>query len=531
MKKLPIGIQSFEKLRSNGYLYVDKTREIHRMIDSGKIYFLSRPRRFGKSLLVSTLDELFSGNQSLFEGLYIHDRWDWTQPHPVIRLDWGGMSYHTPEALSRSLADFVTAKAEYAGITLEDTGLSDRFFELVEKLHYQTGRKVVLLVDEYDKPITDHLTNPDVLSANDTKLHDFYQVFKAADDHLQFVFLTGISRFSGVSIFSALNLNDITMNDRYASICGYTQEELESYFPEYMDEAGKRMDMSRGELLEDIRRWYNGYSWDGETSVYNPISILLLFDKCVFGNYWFDTGTPTFLISLLQKRNDLKPVLEPVSVSSSALRGFDPLRIGGTSLLFQSGYLTVKSRQLIGGRPQYTLGVPNTEVNEPLLKHLLIAYSGYPADRMPPIRSAMQQQISSGDASGLERNLRILLADVPCQLHVESEAYYHSMLLVWLKTLGFDIQGEISVSNGRIDAVWRQPELTVITEVKYHPEKDAETLLHEALVQIRNRRYGEPYRTIKVTLLAVAFAGKEIACRIEEPEVEKRKYRKRKIEN
>ncbi|MDR3251028.1 MAG: ATP-binding protein [Tannerella sp.] len=518
MKNLPIGTQSFSVLRNTDCLYVDKTEHIYRMITTGRIYFLSRPRRFGKSLLVSTLEAVFKGQKELFDGLYIQDKWDWTQQYPVIRLDFAGRSHRTGNELKVSLDQFLDEAARKNNLSLEMTELSDKFGELIEKLHLSTGQQVVLLVDEYDKPITDHLSNPEVRETNKNTLHDFYQVLKAVDEHIRLIFLTGVSKFSGVSVFSALNNpDDITIDEQYATICGYTQEELESYFTEYFDETARYNGMDRAGLLDAIRMWYDGYTWDGRTSVYNPFSTLLFFKKKRFDNYWFHTGTPTFLMELLKKRNNIAPVLEPVHVYSSAFEGYDPANIGEVSLLFQTGYLTVKKIDLSSRPPQYTLGIPNEEVRTSFLEYLLNSYSDYPTGLVRPLISDMQQHIHDGDTTELEKNLRLLLANIPSTLHIKREAYYHSMFLTWMKLLGFDIQGEVITSIGRIDAVWQQPELTVVAEIKYSAGKvKADSLLNAAMEQIRDRRYYEKYLDRRVILMAVAFTGKEVRCRLEE---------------
>jgi Holliday junction resolvase-like predicted endonuclease len=516
MKALPIGIQSFSKLRENNFLYIDKTKEIHRLITGGTAFFLSRPRRFGKSLLVSTLEEIFKGNKDLFEGLYIHDKIDWAQ-HPVIRLDFGRFSNYTPEALTNSLYDFLNTVASEHGFSLEKIELPDRFVELISRLHVSYGRRTVVLIDEYDKPITDNLSEPDIMEENKKILHRFYQILKAADEHLRFVFLTGVSKFAGVSIFSGLNnLRDITLSEDYSTICGYTQSELEYNFSEYVSNLSEKLAMPRPVLLDEIRFWYNGYSWDGKTSVYNPFSTLLLFADEQFDNYWFRTGTPTFLIELLKERNQLRPVLDAVVVDSSAFDSFNPTLIGEIPLLFQTGYLTIKQKEFVFGRPQYTLGIPNSEVNESLLKYLLSAYSNYPVEQERELKARMQQQLLAGDATGLEQSLREMLAHIPYPLHIGKEAYYHSLLLLWLKLLGFDITGEVTTNIGRIDAVWKFSGHIVIAEVKYQPqEKKISTLLDKAIKQIKEKKYAEKFdKGQKISLLAVAFAGKEIGCRI-----------------
>jgi hypothetical protein len=492
---------------------VDKTEIIHRMIKGGRVYFLARPRRFGKSLLISTMDELFRGNKPLFEGLYIYDKWDWSQQYPVIRLDF---SVRDTSHVTSSLYTFLNDTADDYSISLNSPDLPDRFGELIKKLHRSTGQQVVVLVDEYDKPITDHLSNLETMLANQKILHDFYQVLKGADEHIRLIFLTGVSKFSGLSVFSALNNpRDITLSEDYAAICGYTQEELENNFGEYLEDVALRLSMSREELLDAIRQWYNGYSWDGNTSVYNPFSTLLFFAEKQFANYWFRTGTPTFLINLLKSRNQLKPILNPIIADESIFDSYNPTRIGEIPLLFQTGYLTVKKKILTRGIPQYTLDIPNMEVRNAFMNNLLGAYAGYDDD-MRPMVSSLQQQVRSKDAEGFEQNLRILFAHIPYKVQIESEAYYHSMFLLLMKVLGFDIQGEVMTNIGRIDAVWHQPNLAVVVEIKYGVKKKADRLLKEAMAQIRNRRYYEAYLDREVLLLGIAFTGKEVKCKMEE---------------
>jgi Holliday junction resolvase-like predicted endonuclease len=518
MKKLPIGIQSFEDIRIKDFLYVDKTEIIHNLItSSGKAFFLSRPRRFGKSLLISTLEALFQGKKSLFEGLHIYDNWDWTQQNPVIRLDFAGINHDTSENLQKDIEQIILNIARQYGITLTRDAAGS-FSELIGKMHETTGRQVVVLVDEYDKPIIEHLTDLNMAEENRKILKSFFQILKSADEHLRLVFLTGVSKFTKVSIFSELNnLNDITMDSECTAICGYTQTELETCFDEYIEQLAGKNKLSKANVLEGIRHWYNGYSWDGETAVYNPFSTLLLFKKQSFSNYWFETGTPSFLINLIKKRNDIKPMLEPVTIGDTAFMGFDIHQISIVPILFQTGYLTVKKKQFIPMKPaKYTLAIPNEEVNDSFLAFLVSSYAGYPVEQTPVIREQMQEQINNCDAEGFAQSLRILLANIPYTLHIKHESYYHSLLLAWMKMLGFDIQGEVMTDIGRIDAVWHQPGLTVVAEIKYSVKKKAATLLNEATAQIRDRKYYEKFLDAnRLVLMAVAFSEKEINCRIE----------------
>jgi len=521
MKALPVGIQSFADLRERDCLYVDKTKAIQCLITSGKIYFLSRPRRFGKSLLVSTIEEIFKGNKSLFEGLHIYDQYDWTQQHPVITIDWSLVYHATAEAMESETCIFLDTIAASHGISLMQKFASGKFAELIRCLYEKTGRKVVVLVDEYDMPLLDSLNNPAELAPIRNFLQSFYKVLKGTDGYLRFVFITGVSKFAKVSIFSGMNSpDDITMNKKYATICGYTQNELEENFKVYIQEFAQESQITEDEIIESIRHWYNGYSWDGITTVYNPFSALLMFSKMELTNHWFSTGTPTFLVDQIKKRNDVKYLLEPVLISSDGFDNFELDSISTQLLLFQTGYLTVKNvtKDLFGQQFQYTLGIPNEEVRQSLMLHLVSSYSGYPVSDTSELRDYMMRQLFEGDVSAFRRNLRAMFARIPYQLHIPCDAYYHSLLLLWLTMLRFDVSGEISTNIGRIDAVWTWQDRVVIVEVK-HAEKGAlETLLQEAFDQIHDRRYYEGYAgdNRRIALLAIAVAGREIECRMEE---------------
>ena len=518
MKPLPIGIQAFAELRKGGYLYVDKTKDIHRMISTGKPYFLSRPRRFGKSLLVSTLEEIFKGNKALFEGLYIYDKIDWEQRHPVIKIDWSKIKHVLPQEMEVDMSDFLSRLAATYQLSLSRDFASGKFDELIIQLHQKTGQQVVILIDEYDMPILDALKKPDIIDDIRSFLQSFYKIIKANDEHLRFVFLTGVSKFCKVSIFSGLD--DITMDAAFAAICGYTQEELVAAFAEHITDFARSENVTENDIIESIRWWYNGFSWDGKTMVYNPFSTLLLFRKQRFADYWFASGTPTFLIDLLHERNDVKLLLESTQIQTSGFDSFDPATIETKLLMFQTGYLTVKSiaRSRFSEEWTYTLGIPNEEVRKSLMTYLVAAYAVFPVSETVPMRDRMLGHLFDGHVMAFERAMQEMFARIPYQLHIPREAYYHSMLLLWLSLLGFDVMGEVPTDKGRIDAVWTWEERVVIAEIKYAPEGDSEPLLKDALAQIRERRYHERYAGSdrRIALLAIAFAGKEIACRMEE---------------
>jgi hypothetical protein len=431
--------------------------------------------------------------------------------------------------MEMDMSDFLQSIATINGINLTSRFASSRFAELIESLHRKTGNKVVVLIDEYDRPILNSMGKPEAAGIREF-LQEFYMILKATDDHLKFVFLTGVTKVAKVSIFSVLNSpNDITIDDTYASICGYTQEELERDFSEHINNTTVRLEMTRDDLLLKIREMYDGYTWDGKTSVYNPFSTLMFFDKQRFSNYWFETGTPTFLIERLKKRNLAQTVLEPAIVGISAFDSYDPDALEDIPLLFQTGYLTIKNEEMSNGDPLYTLEVPNLEVRESLMRHLLNAFTNYPMSKMSELARNMIQQIHEYDADGLQNSLRLMLSGVPFSLqpvkskkktkdekeNVDNEARFHIIFQVWMTLLGFDIQSEKPTNRGRIDAVLKQDGWAVVVELKYHATTKPGTLLNQAIAQIYEKRYYEPFLDRKVILLGIAFTGKDVSCRIE----------------
>jgi hypothetical protein len=517
MKKLPIGTQTFEKLISDNAVYVDKTEYIYNLINSGRVYFLSRPRRFGKSLLISTFEELFKGNKKLFEGLYIYDKWDWTKTSPVIHLDFTKITYTTNEELEFSLNKFVELKAQENEIVIDkEFLLAMKFAQLIEKLHKKSGERVVILVDEYDKPLIDNLSKEGLYQEVKRRLHDFYQVIKASDEHLRFVFLTGVSQFSGLSIFSGLNnLNDITMDLRYGAICGYTQEELETNFKEYIESTSQMMQITKEEILSQIKRWYNGYSWDGKVFVYNPFSTLMFFDKKEFENYWFATGTPTFLIEQIKKRNDLELLIEQRTVNSSSLRGRGDTNIENIGLLFQTGYLTVKKKEIgEDNTPRYTMDFANMEVRKAFIGNLLEIYTNKEPSEVESINKKVREALRQRDGNRLQKSLVELFANIPYDLTTEKESYYHSLFLLAARMSGYEVEGEVHTDKGRIDVVLKKGNDVIVVEIKYGKKSKIEQLLKKAMEQIKEKKYYERYSSSEVSLLAIAFVdNKGIACK------------------
>ena len=356
-RKLPIGIQTFRTIREEGCYYVDKTAYVRRLIEEGSHYFLSRPRRFGKSLFLDTLKELFEGNESLFDGLDIHGRHDWSIRHPVLRLSFGAGDFEQPGFLEASVMEKLAAAEAEAQVTTDYATPTGRFAALLSALHRRTGQRVVVLVDEYDKPILDALETPHIARANRNFLRGLYSVVKDSDAHVRFTFIAGVSKFSKVSLFSGLNnLRDITLDPRYSGICGYTDADLDTVFAPELP----------GLDRDEIRRWYNGYGWLGGERVYNPFDILLLFDSRKFAAHWFETGTPRFLVETLVERGVGSFALEGMAGTDELLSTFDVGDMATEALLFQTGYLTIRDHERAGGRVVYGLGYPNQEVRQSL---------------------------------------------------------------------------------------------------------------------------------------------------------------------
>ena len=494
MKKLPIGLQDFGELRRGDFLYVDKTELLYQLATGSKYYFLSRPRRFGKSLLVSTLSELFQGNQALFEGLWIHDRWDWSKTYPVLDFRFNKSGYKI-SGLEAFLYEELADRAQAHGITLKKSSYPAQLEELVVALA-RKHNQVVVLIDEYDKPILDYLHDIPQAEDNREVLKNFYSVLKPLDPHLRFVLLTGVSKFSRVSIFSELNnLKDLTMHHQYATLLGYTQSELEHYFAERLDQLAPDFG-GRQALLNQIKQWYNGYSWDTQHYLYNPFSILNFFDRASFENFWFETGTPTFLVKLLKREQ--KYDFEEVLASAAALGSFELDRLHPVTLLFQTGYLTIRSRD---EDMAYTLVYPNKEVRHSLLQHLLGEYvEESPSDtyiRAKQMKDALKRE----DLEGFVESLNGLFASIPYQIFIaDKEAYYHSVTFLALSLMDTFVQVEVSQAKGRPDAVVHLEQVIYVLEFKL--DEPAEV----ALAQIQEKGYATPYLNQGKTVRAVGLS-------------------------
>ena len=487
-----------------GYYYVDKTAHVRRLLDEGTHYFLSRPRRFGKSLLLDTVKELFEGAEPLFRGLAIHDRWDWSVRHPVVRLSFGSGNFKDPDYLAANLAAQLDELERRADAASGYAAGPDRFARLLRTLHERAGRRVAVLVDEYDKPILDALDAPDVARANRDFLRGLYSVVKDCDAHVRFALLTGVSKFSKVSLFSGLNnLVDITLDAPYSAVCGYTEADLDTVFAPELP----------GLDRDEIRRWYNGYNWLGTEKVYNPFDILLLFDTRRFKSWWFETGTPTFLIDTLVERGVGSLALEDMTATETLLSAFDVGAVGTEALLFQTGYLTIEAEEHVGGNTRYRLGYPNREVRQGLNESLLSRLADDPS---APVRHQFRlyDLLQAGDFDGLKELLKAFFAGIPYQWHVhkaDCEGYYASVFYALFAAAGLDLTVEDSTSRGRVDLAVRLAGRVCLFEfkvVKSAPAPEgAPTRPTAAMTQLRERGYADKYRTGgPVHLIAVEFS-------------------------
>ena len=506
-RKLPIGIQTFRTIREEGWYYVDKTAYAQRLADGGTHYFLSRPRRFGKSLFVDTLKELFEGNEPLFRGLAVHDGWDWSVRHPVVRLDFSAGDFNDPDYLREDVAAQLAAIERRAGLDPGPAKASIRFRQLLDALHERSGQRVAVLVDEYDRPILDALGNPELARANHDALRGLYSAIKASDAHVKFTFLTGVSKFSKVGIFSGLNnLIDITLEPAYSAICGYTDGDLDTVF------AAELPGLDRNE----IRRWYNGYGWRGEEKVYNPFDILLLFRQREFKAHWFETGSPRFLIDTLLRRGVASPELGRMSGTDALLSAFDVDEMATEALLFQTGYLTIRDVADRGdGRTLYRLGYPNHEVRQSLNEHLLNALLPESSRRLA-VGGLLRELLAADDFDGLEALFRGVFASIPHQWHVnnriaEYEGYYASVFYSCFAAQGFDLAAEESSARGRADMALRYDGCVYLFEFKTVGRVPEASEAGGALAQIREKGYADKYRHLgePIHLIGVEFSREE----------------------
>ena len=485
MNKLPIGIQTFKDIRNANYLYIDKTQLALDLIEGGHYYFLSRPRRFGKSLFLDTLQSIFQGEKALFKGLSIYDQWDWGTTYPVIKISFGAGVHHTKEALDKTTLQILKSNQKRLGVRCEDIeDAKGCFVELIEAVYEKYG-KVVVLIDEYDKPILDNITDTATATILRDRLKNIYSVIKDSDQYLRFVFITGVSKFSKVNLFSGLNnLTDITLNKHYATICGYTHHDLETSFKPHL----KGVDMAL------LKTWYNGYNYLGD-HVYNPFDILLfIFNGAEdFGNYWWSTGNPSFLLTLLKEKNWHIPDIEKYIASDMMLDSFDVDNLELIALLWQTGYLTIKEKISDSFGLSYRLRVPNREV-QISLNSLFITYLTTQTNEIRYNQRNLLTVLRQADMKALENEISRLFASIPYNNYTKNtiqdyEGYYASVMYTYLASLGQKITAEDSTNQSRIDLTLELDSCIYIFEIKAVNKSTG-----HALQQINDKQYYKKYQ-------------------------------------
>ena len=483
MIKYPIGLQDFRTLRADGYAYVDKTEQIHRLIATGKYYFLSRPRRFGKSLTVSTLHELFTGNRTPFAGLWVETRWDWARKYPVLWFRFGSSGFRTG-GLESALHRLVDQEAERLGISLRETLFEQKFRELIRRAMETTGERVVLLIDEYDKPIVDYLEDLKKAEANRALLKSFYSVLKDSDPYLSFVFITGVSAFSKVSLFSDFNhMTNLTLSDEAADLVGITEAELD----ELIERDGRDFDRAL------VRRWYNGYSWDGQTRVYNPFSLLSYLKGQQLLNYWFGTGTPTFLIQEMKKRQYYHP--QRVVATQQQLTRFNLEQLDPVAVLFQTGYLTVRERDI---DRDYVLDYPNLEVEHALEELLLEEYLNHPFLGAADLKKGMATAVRTNDLNRVRATLDACFAEIPYEHWAKQDEHFvHAIIHLIFSLLGVYVTSKVHTANGRCDARVQTDTHIYVFEFKI------DQTARRALNQIKRKGYFDGFSADERTKIGI----------------------------
>jgi hypothetical protein len=499
LKRLPIGISTLKTILEEDYLYIDKTDIAQDLIENGQYYFLSRPRRFGKSLLLDTFKTIFDANKEIFKGLSIYDSGYEFIKFPIIRISFGDGDFKTTKGFNQTLYEIMDKNQRDLSIECpKDFSMPGCFKRLIEEAYTKYNKKVVILIDEYDKPILDNIENTEEARKRRDELKNFYSVIKSSDEYIKFVFITGVSKFSKVSLFSGLNnLNDITLNPKYSTICGYTQKDIETTFAKHLE----------GQDFKKIAKWYNGYKFLGE-GVYNPFDILLFIEnQFAYRSYWFQTATPTFLLKLIEKNNYFLPNLENIVKDEMMLNSFDVDYIELETLMWQTGYLTIsKVSENFDGTLLYHLSIPNLEVKISLMSSIanFISNVAQPVQ----LKNAIYQSMIANDFVALEQNLKSLYASIPYNNFTNNnmykyEGYYVSVFYSYIKALGVNMVGEDCTNKGRIDLSIKLNNCIYIIEFK--------TDGSSALSQIKEKNYHQKYlsENLPIYLVGIEFDTKE----------------------
>ncbi len=486
-KLYPIGIQNFEKIRKDGYFYVDKTALVYQLVKTGSYYFLSRPRRFGKSLLISTLEAYFQGKKELFEGLAIEQlEKDWIT-YPILHIDLNTQKYDTPESLENKLNGVLDDWESLYGTRAAEKSLSMRFEGVIERAYRKTGQRVVILVDEYDKPMLQAIGNEALQKSFRETLQAFYGALKSKDACIKFGMLTGVTKFGKISVFSALNnLIDVSMDERYAALCGITEEEIHRDFEDELYALADKQHMTYDEVCNELRECYDGYHFvEDSVGIYNPFSLLNTFFKMKFGNYWFETGTPTYLVELLQMHHYDLHRMAHVETDADVLNSIDASSTNPIPVIYQSGYLTIKGYERRFGI--YRLGFPNREVEEGFMRFLLPFYAKTTKVEAPFEIQKFVREVESGDYDSFFRRLQGFFADTPYEMVRDLELHYQNVLFIVFKLMGFYVKVEYHTSEGRIDLVLQTDSYIYVMEFKLDGTAE------EAMQQINDKHYARPF--------------------------------------
>ena len=486
-KIYPIGIQNFEKIRNDGYLYIDKTALMYQMVKTGSYYFLSRPRRFGKSLLISTMEAYFQGKKELFAGLAVERlEKDWIK-YPILHLDLNIEKYDTPESLDNILEKSLTAWEKLYGAEPSERSFSLRFAGIIERACKQAGQRVVILVDEYDKPMLQAIGNEKLQKQFRDTLKPFYGALKTMDGYIKFAFLTGVTKFGKVSVFSDLNnLDDISMRKDYVEICGVSDQELHENLDIELHEFAETQGLSYDKLCTKLKEYYDGYHFTHNSiGIYNPFSLLNAFKYKEFGSYWFETGTPTYLVKLLKKHHyDLERMAHE-ETDAQVLNSIDSESTNPISVIYQSGYLTIKGYDERFGI--YRLGFPNREVEEGFIRFLLPFYANVNKVESPFEVQKFVREVETGDYDSFFHRLQSFFADTTYEVIREQELHYENVLFIVFKLVGFYTKVEYHTNNGRVDLILQTDKFIYIMEFKLNGTAE------EALQQINNKRYALPF--------------------------------------
>ncbi|MDE6538311.1 MAG: ATP-binding protein [Muribaculaceae bacterium] len=516
--KYPIGEQSFEVLREEGFLYVDKTKYVEKIVEGSKYYFLGRPRRFGKSLFLSTLKCFFEGKRSLFKGLYADSMdWDW-EPYPVIYLDLNNQQFTDDKDFSD--LDIVVESTlriheERIGLVSPESNLSARFAYLIRKMYEITGKRVVILVDEYDKPLVNNINRHDRFVTYRNKLAALYSNFKSSADYLRLVFLTGVSRFGKLSVFSGLNnIRDISFINEYSAICGITEEELIMNFQKGLTELAEEYGRSPEEEIASLKRWYDGYHFSKKSpDIYNPFSLLQVFGSREYSNYWISSGNSTLLAKQLRKTDaDLTKLIHKLCTQAD-LEGLDIEMLSPQALLYQTGYLTIKDYYQEDGL--YRLGLPNLEVKQGFFEYLIPWYTSIPKDESRVFTTLIRKELEKGDIDAVMKRLQSLFAGFGHDLKFDEERNVQNAMLLIFSLVGLHADAEVRNSDGRIDILVRTQDYLYIMELKY--DKSA----REALQQIERKEYALPWSVDSRKVIEVGINYSTEKRRIDEWEVKR----------